>query len=146
MYDSLIDAVHAAEEQQISLGELALRTEAEEGLRSRDEIESGLQRALDVMRGAVDRGLVGDLFSVSGLVGGDAFKMARAKGPLAGTVFTDALASALAVQEVNAAMGVIVAAPTAGGAGVLPGVLLGLAKHRPLTDTQMVRALATAAD
>jgi len=57
-------------------------------------------------------------------------------------VFTDALASALAVQEVNAAMGVIVAAPTAGGAGVLPGVLLGIAKHRQTSDAEMIRALA----
>ena len=144
MYDSLGDAVVAAEAQQISLGELALRTEVSEGLRTRDEIERGLQRALEVMRGAVERGLVGDLFSVSGLVGGDAFKIAHAKGPLAGTVFTDALAAALAVQEVNAAMGVIVAAPTAGGAGVLPGVLFGLARHHPSSDAELVRALATA--
>ena len=144
MFDSLIDAVTAAEAQQLSLGELALRTEADEGLRSRDEVESGLRRALDVMRGAVERGLVGDLHSVSGLVGGDAEKLSRARGPLAGTVFTDALAAALAVQEVNAAMGVIVAAPTAGGAGVLPGVLLGIAKHRRSTDAEMIRALATA--
>jgi L-serine dehydratase len=77
-------------------------------------------------------------------VGGDADRLSRAKGPLAGTVFTDALAAALAVQEVNAAMGVIVAAPTAGGAGVLPGVLLGIAKHRRSTDSEMIRALATA--
>jgi L-serine dehydratase len=144
MYDSLLEAVTAAEEQHISLGELALRTEAGEGLRSREEVESGLRRALDVMRGAVERGLVGDLYSVSGLVGGDAFKLSQAKGPLAGSVFTDALASALAVQEVNAAMGVIVAAPTAGGAGVLPGVLLAIAKHQRTTDAEMVRALATA--
>ena len=144
MYESLLDAVQAAEEQRLSLGELALQTESAEGLRSRAEIESGLRRALHVMRGAVDRGLVGDLYSVSGLVGGDAFKMSKARGPLAGTVFTDALAAALAVQEVNAAMGVIVAAPTAGGAGVLPGVLLAIAKHRPTTDDEMVRALATA--
>lgn len=144
MFDSLIDAVRAAEAENISLGELALRVEAEEGLRSRDEIESGLHRALQVMRDAVDRGLVGDLHSVSGLVGGDAAKLSDAKGPLAGTVFTDALASALAVQEVNAAMGVIVAAPTAGGAGVLPGVLLGIAKHRRSSDGEMVLALASA--
>ena len=144
MFESLLDAVNAAEAQQLSLGELALRTEAEEGLRSRDEIESGLHRALDVMRGAVDRGLVGDLHSVSGLVGGDAEKLSHARGPLAGTVFTDALAAALAVQEVNAAMGVIVAAPTAGGAGVLPGVLLGIARHRQSTDAELIRALATA--
>jgi len=144
MFESLGEAVERAEADRISLGELALRTEAEDGLRSRAEIEGALRRALEVMRGAVERGLPGDLRSVSGLVGGDAARLAHARGPLAGTVFTDVLASALAVQEVNAAMGVIVAAPTAGGAGVLPGVLLGLARHRPVTDDMLVRALATA--
>jgi len=144
MFDSLNEAVDRAEAEKISLGELALRSEAEEGLRTRAEVEHALARALEVMRGAVERGLPGDLRSVSGLVGGDAARMAHAVGPLAGTVFTDVLAAALAVQEVNAAMGVIVAAPTAGGAGVLPGVLLGLAKHRQVTDNQLIRALATA--
>jgi L-serine dehydratase len=131
MYDSLAEAVELAEAQQISLGELALRTEASDGLKTRAEIESALKRALDVMRHAVARGLPGDLKSVSGLVGGDAAKMTRAAGPLAGTVFTDVIASALAVQEVNAA-------------SVLPGVLLGLARHRSVTDDQLIRALATA--
>jgi len=144
MFESLGDAVEQAEAQRLSLGELALRTEADDGLKTRPEIEAALQRALDVMRHAVARGLPGDLMSVSGLVGGDAARMTRGAGPLAGTVFTEVIASALAVQEVNAAMGVIVAAPTAGGAGVLPGVLLGLARHRPVTDDQLVRALATA--
>ncbi|HXW96399.1 MAG TPA: L-serine ammonia-lyase, iron-sulfur-dependent, subunit alpha [Gemmatimonadales bacterium] len=144
MFDSLTEAVERAESQEISLGELALRTEAEQGLRTRETIEAALTRALEVMRQAVKRGLPGDLRSVSGLVGGDAARLAHPAGPLAGTVFTDVLASALAVQEVNAAMGVIVAAPTAGGAGVLPGVLLGIAKHRQVSDAQMVAALATA--
>lgn len=144
MFDSLNEAVIRAEAEQISLGELALRTEAEDGLRTRLEIENALGRALEVMRQAVERGLPGDLISVSGLVGGDAARMTRAVGPLAASAFTDVLAAALAVQEVNAAMGVIVAAPTAGGAGVLPGVLLGLAKHRPVTDDQLIAALATA--
>lgn len=67
---------------------------------------SGLGRALHVMKGAVDRGLVGDLKSASGLVGGDAAKLAHGPpGPLAGTLFRDVLARALAVQEVNWAMG-----------------------------------------
>jgi len=48
------------------------------------------------------------------------------------------------VQEVNAAMGVIVAAPTAGGAGVLPAVLTGLADARGMDDARVVSALATA--
>jgi L-serine dehydratase len=144
MFESLVEAIEQAEAEKTSLGELALRTEAAEGLRSPAEIEHALLRALEVMRGAVTRGLEGDLRSVSGLVGGDAAKLARAVGPLRGTIFTDVLAAALAVQEVNAAMGVIVAAPTAGGAGVLPGVLLGLARNHPVTDAQLVRALATA--
>lgn len=144
MFDTLLDAVEAAEVEGISLGELALRTEATDGLRTREEVEAGLRRALDVMRGAVARGLEGDLRSVSGLVGGDAAKMAHARGPLANTAFTDAIAAALAVQEVNAAMGVIVAAPTAGGAGVLPGTLLGIANRHPVSDDALIRALATA--
>lgn len=144
MFESLDDLVQRAEQEGITLGELGLRLEAEAGLRTRDEVEAALTRALGVMRHAIARGLPGDLRSVSGLVGGDAALLTRPAGPLAGTVFTDVLASALAVQEVNAAMGVIVAAPTAGGAGVLPGVLLGLAKHRPVTDAALVRALATA--
>ena len=141
---ALADALAEAERDGISLGEVALRAEVDAGLRSRADVEAALTRALKVMRGAVDQGLPGDFKSVSGLVGGDANRMTHARGPLAGTVFTDAIARALAVQEVNAAMGVIVAAPTAGGAGVLPGVLLGLAGHRQVTDEALVRALATA--
>jgi L-serine dehydratase len=98
------------------------------------------------MRGAVSQGLVGDLYSASGLVGGDAAKLRTGPaGPLAGTPFRDILARALAVQEVNAAMGVIVAAPTAGGAGVLPAVLTGLATARQIDDERVIDALACAA-
>ncbi|MDQ2669878.1 MAG: L-serine ammonia-lyase, iron-sulfur-dependent, subunit alpha, partial [Gemmatimonadota bacterium] len=131
-------------QEGLTLGQLALRTEVAEGLRSPDEIAHALQRALDVMRGAVDRGSEGDIRSVSGLVGGDAARLREARGPLAGTVFIDVLRGALAVQEVNAAMGVIVAAPTAGGAGVLPGVLLGVGRRVGASDADLVRGLAAA--
>jgi L-serine dehydratase len=143
-FDALHDAVARASADGVSLGEIALRAEAEQGLRTREQVEASLQRALDVMRHAIGEGRKGDLRSVSGLVGGDAARLAHAKGPLGGTLFTEVLANALAVQEVNAAMGVIVAAPTAGGAGVLPGVLLGLASARQLDDATLVRGLAAA--
>jgi L-serine dehydratase len=144
MYESLVEAIERAEADRISLGELALRLEAAEGLRTRAQVEEALARALAVMRGAVARGLEGDLKSVSGLVGGDAAKMKRPRGPLSGTIFTEVIAAALAVQEVNAAMGVIVAAPTAGGAGVLPAVLLGIGQAKQLPDAVLVRGLAAA--
>ena len=145
MYRSLADAIRDAEAQQITLASLALATEAKDQARPVGEIRAALQRALDVMRGAVDKGMTGDLHSASGLVGGDAAKLRTGPaGPLAGTPFRDILARALAVQEVNAAMGVIVAAPTAGGAGVLPAVLTGLAQARGIGDEQVVDALAVA--
>jgi L-serine dehydratase len=145
MYRSLADAVRDATQRGITLGRLALEVEADDQGRPVEEIRNALRRALHVMQGAVDRGLVGDLKSTSGLVGGDAVKLVSGPpGPLAGTPFRDILARALAVQEVNAAMGVIVAAPTAGGAGVLPAVLTGLAAARNLSEDQVVDALATA--
>lgn len=145
MYKSLMTAVHDAEARGITLAQLALETEAEDQGRPVGEIRDVLGRALDVMEGAIERGLTGDLFSPSGLVGGDAAKLARGPaGPLSGTPFRDVLARALAVQEVNAAMGVIVAAPTAGGAGVLPAVLTGLAAARGISRDCVIDALATA--
>lgn len=145
MYRSLVEAIRDAEAQGKTLAQLALETEARDQGRPVQEIRHALRRALQVMRDAVERGMAGDLRSASGLVGGDAAKLRTGPaGPLSGTPFRDVLARALAVQEVNAAMGVIVAAPTAGGAGVLPAVLTGLAVGRGITDEQLVDALATA--
>ena len=145
MYRALADAIRDAEQQGITLARLALETEAKDQGRPVEDIRAALRRALDVMRGAVERGMVGDLHSASGLVGGDAAKLRDGPaGPLSGTPFRDVLARALAVQEVNAAMGVIVAAPTAGGAGVLPAVLTGLAQARGLSDDAVIDALAVA--
>jgi L-serine dehydratase len=145
MYKSLADAIRAATEQDTTLARVALEAEAKDQGRDIADIRAALARALAVMRDAIARGLAGDLRSASGLVGGDAARLREAGAtPLANTPFHDVLARALAVQEVNAAMGVIVAAPTAGGAGVLPAVLTGLADARGLPDRAVVDALATA--
>src|ERR671935_1898833 len=145
MYKALADAIRDAEAAGRTLGRLALETEARDQGRPVAEIRDALRRALLVMRGAVAQGMTGEMKSASGLVGGDAAKLRTGPpGPLAGTPFRDILARALAVQEINAAMGVIVAAPTAGGAGVLPAVLTGLADARGIGDEQLVDALATA--
>jgi L-serine dehydratase len=145
MYRALADAVRDAESQGKSLAQVALEAESRDQGRPVAEIREALGRALAVMRGAIEKGETGDLHSASGLVGGDAAKLRRGPdGPLAGTAFRDVLMRALAVQEVNAAMGVIVAAPTAGGAGVLPAVLTGLAAAKQVPDERVVDALATA--
>jgi L-serine dehydratase len=145
VYKALADAIRDAEASGRTLAETALALESRDQGRTVEDIRAALKRALAVMRNAVERGLEGDLRSASGLVGGDALLVAKSRaGPMSGTLFSDVLARALAVQEVNAAMGVIVAAPTAGGAGVLPAVLTGLARDRKIADEKVIDALATA--
>jgi L-serine dehydratase len=145
MYRSLATAIAAAEAENTTIAAVALKAESQDSGRTIDDIRAQLKRALDVMRDAIAKGEKGDLFSSSGLVGGDAAKLRTGPaGPLAGTVFRDVLMRALAVQEVNAAMGVIVAAPTAGGAGVLPAILTGLAASKNIGDEKLVDALACA--
>lgn len=145
MYRSLADAIRDAESRGVSLSTVALEAESADGGRTVADIRAALTRALHIMRGAIAQGADPDLRSASGLVGGDAAKLINGPaGPLAGTLFRDVLMRALAVQEVNACMGVIVAAPTAGGAGVLPAVLTGLAMARNIPDERVVDALATA--
>ncbi len=145
MYRSLADAIRDAEMRGVSLSTVALDAESADGGRTVADIRSALTRALHIMRGAIAQGADPDMRSASGLVGGDAAKLINGPaGPLAGTLFRDVLMRALAVQEVNACMGVIVAAPTAGGAGVLPAVLTGLAIARNIPDERVVDALATA--
>lgn len=145
MYTALHEAIADAEARGVTLAQVALELESRDQGREVAEIRAALARALAVMRHAVEQGLTGDLRSASGLVGGDAAKLRTGPaGPLAGTLFRDVLMRALAVQEVNAAMGVIVAAPTAGGAGVLPAVLLGLGSQQRASDDSLVDALATA--
>jgi L-serine dehydratase len=145
MYKALADAIRDAEARGQTLAQVALDAESNDQGRTVADIRAALGRALVVMRDAVGKGMTGDLRSASGLVGGDAAKLRTGpKGPLADTPFRDILARALAVQEVNAAMGVIVAAPTAGGAGVLPAVLTGLAAARKIPDDKVIDALACA--
>jgi len=145
VYKALAEAVSDAEARGVTLARVALDLESQDQGRSVEDIRAALARALSVMREAVEAGMTGAMRSNSGLVGGDAAKLVRSTdGPLAATPFHDILIRALAVQEVNASMGVIVAAPTAGGAGVLPAVLTGLASARRIGDERVIDALATA--
>jgi len=99
------------------------------------------------MKKAVKRGLTEDIKSVNGLVGGDA-KLLKSRyentGTASGSRMLKAVASAMAVLEVNAAMGQVVAAPTAGSCGIIPGVLLTVGDEFDIEDNELVKALFTA--
>jgi L-serine dehydratase len=137
--------VEAAEAKGISLGELALQSQAEFSHTTEESVVEGMIARLNVMRAAIARGLEGDQHSMSGMVGGDAKKvMARAPRSVTGSRVQMAVARALAVSEVNACMGCIVAAPTAGASGVLPAVVVTAGEAAGSSDRDMALALLAA--
>ncbi len=113
---------------------------------TRKQIRDEMCRNLVVMRESVQRGLSEKVESVSGLSGGEAMRLFKygKMNPFSGYNACRAAASAMAVVEVNASMGRIVAAPTAGASGILPGVLLESGRERGWTDEQLINGLFTA--
>lgn len=143
-YETFAELADAAEEHG-SLGAAALDREALETEGDPLAIRARMARSLGVMREAAAAGLTGEVRSRSGLVGGDAAKVAASHAGPVGGVFANAVATALAVAEMNASMGRIVAAPTGGASGVVPGVLLAIGTERRLDDDAIVDALFAAA-
>ncbi len=111
------------------------------------EVDKKLETALSIMKNAATRPLTNPAKSIGGLIGGEAKQVAK-HGTLAssvcGSMLSKAISYSMAVLEINASMGLIVAAPTAGSAGVLPGVLLALQEEKQLTDDDLYRGLLNA--
>lgn len=130
-----------------SIGKITMLYEEEISEKSGQEIREKMMVNLNVMREAVKNGLTGGIRSVSGLTGGDAKKLheyAEKGRSLSGETMTMAVAGAMAVSEVNASMGRIVAAPTAGSCGIIPGALLAAAEVLKSKDEEIIEALFTA--
>ncbi|HSQ21695.1 MAG TPA: L-serine ammonia-lyase, iron-sulfur-dependent, subunit alpha, partial [Coriobacteriia bacterium] len=120
-YATFAELAHAAETSG-SLGAAALAREAEDSGADVAGLLERMDRELAVMEEAVASGLGERERSRSGLTGGDAALIAAGPG-IAGTLFRQVIAEAVAVGETNARMGRVVAAPTAGASGIVPGVL-----------------------
>ncbi len=144
-FRTIAELVEVAETEGLKISEVMVRQESEVMNRSRDEIWAEMGGHLDVMEQAVERGLTEDIRSKSGLSGGDAKRIQEYKknAPvlLSGETILDAVSSATAVSEVNAAMGIIVATPTAGACGILPGTLFTTAKKINADRDTMIAGL-----
>lgn len=148
MYQSVKDLVQTAETQRKPLSELVIAAECHESGLKREEVWQRMRANLLTMRAAIKQGENGlGVRSKTGLTGGEAIKLKkyRAKGKtLSGDVMMAAVENAIATNEVNAAMGVICATPTAGSSGTLPGALFMLEQRLGLNEDQMIRFLFTA--
>ena len=146
-YDSIADLVSAAEKENVRISDLVIKEQAEARECSVEEMYNKMHKSFKVMIEAVEKGIVKDSRSVSGLTGGSAWKMREqvaAGKNICGPVFGNAMIMALAVSETNACMGKIVAAPTAGSCGILPAAILSVMDDRKIPEKDVVMSMFTA--
>ena len=147
MYRSIAELVTLADKNNQTISQLVLADQAAKLEIPECEVLSRMKQNLDVMRRSAEQGLKPGLKSVSGLTGGDGYKahIYAAKGEtLGGSFCAQAMSLAIAIQEYNAAMGKIVAAPTAGSCGILPAGVITMMQQRGIGEDAAVMALITA--
>ena len=133
-------------ENGMPISEVMINREMQLGGLRRETILDHIEGVLRVMNTAVDRPIADPVRSMGGLIGGEASKLngLDESKAICGPVIHRAIINALAVAETNASMGVIVAAPTAGSAGVLPAVLMSLYESYDIDLDAMRRGLINA--
>lgn len=134
-------------EEGIKLSEYALRCEMKSKNLSKEEVLEKLSKTLEVMKKSSSKGREEEVYSLSGLIGGDAFKLQKYLE--SGKSFTGngailAMATAISSSEVNASMGKIIACPTAGSCGILPAVMLTAKERLNLQDEDLLYGLLAA--
>ena len=146
-FTNAADLLRICVDEGISLGEAMVRREtAVSGMSSR-EVRERLAHSLSIMKNAAAAALSAPQKTMGGLIGGEAMALEgrRAAGEaVCGSLLARSVAIAMGTLEVNASMGLIVAAPTAGSCGVLPGALLAQAEEYGYSDDELIDALLTA--
>ncbi|WP_028234616.1 L-serine ammonia-lyase, iron-sulfur-dependent, subunit alpha [Pseudobutyrivibrio sp. MD2005] len=135
------------EKKGLTISEIMKLRECSQFETTEDEIVYKMQHAWEIMKESAIGPTKNAVKSMGGLIGGEAKKLNehRIKGKnIIGSVMGKAIAYSMAVLEVNASMGLIVAAPTAGSSGVLPGVLLALQEEYKISDDRIIDGLFNA--
>lgn len=138
------------EERKLCISDVMRRREIEEGEITGEICDARMKKAYEIMRESARGPIKKPGRSMGGLLGGEAkmlsdWQQGDGQGKsLCGSVLGRAVAYAMAVLETNASMGLIVAAPTAGSSGIVPGVLLALEEQFHFTEAEMIQALYNA--
>ncbi len=134
-------------EHNLLISDVMRQREITCGSMTNEQIDARLKEILTIMKNAAHTPLETPTRSIGGLIGGEAkktYEFSQTDNNLCGSFLSRAISYSMAVLEVNATMGLIVAAPTAGSAGVLPGVLLALQEDRNLSDEAICSAIVHA--
>lgn len=145
LFDSFVGWKSHCEKNQISLHQAVLDYEISQKNGVEEEIWMGLQRAYDVMKDAVETGITEDMTSRSGMINNGAKKVYNHPLAILSIDFQRMISRALAAKEVNSCMGRVVAAPTAGASGILPGVLYTLQEIHGFSDRKILEGLLVGA-
>lgn len=131
------------EANQQSISEVMLQREVVLFHTTVDKAKERMAHAYDIMKHAASRALKENLVSMGGLIGGESKRLFAHAGKesVCGELMSHAISYAVGVLEVNASMGLIVAAPTAGSSGVIPGAFIAVQEHFKLSEEQMIKAL-----
>jgi L-serine dehydratase len=124
-----------------NLFQAVLEYESEQKNRTEEEIWNGLQHAWEVMKDAVQTGLTENMTSRSGMINNGAKKVFNHPVSVLSPQFQQLISRALAAKEVNSCMGRIVAAPTAGASGIMPGVLYTIQDIHQLDDRVILEGM-----
>lgn len=146
-YSSLASIIRAAGQNGRPVSAMVLSQQAQQLEQSEEEVYQRMEATYRVMAECIEPGCDPKLRSTSGLTGGNAYKMREVVSggrSLTGSMMAGALYRALAVSELNASMGRIVAAPTAGSCGILPAAVLTMQAERNLPERACVMSLFTA--
>lgn len=146
-FDTLKEIIDFANKSNKTISEVTLTQSATDMEISEEEVYNIMYNNLQVMKEAIENGLQEGLKSISGLTGGMAYKMKKSVDDnknFSGSLMGEIIYSALATTEVNASMGKIVAAPTAGSCGILPACLITIQKHFGISDEKIVMAMINA--
>lgn len=144
-FNSIEELVRAAKAQNTSIGHIVLTSQAQELEESEETLMARMGERLDVMLRSAEKGMEPALRSTSGLTGGDAHKLFERENSIMGHFMARATARAIAIAEYNAAMGKIVAAPTAGSCGIMPGCLIALMEDKGISRENIILSMFTAA-
>lgn len=146
-YNSVQDLACQAINEEKNISDIVLNDQAKQMDISIEEVYKTMLNTFHVMNNSVHDGMQPHIKSASGLSGGSAHKMKTvvdSGNSICGEFFGNVLAKALAVSELNACMGKIVACPTAGSCGIVPAVLLTFQEQKNIPDAKVVMSLLTA--
>ncbi|MDD3362291.1 MAG: L-serine ammonia-lyase, iron-sulfur-dependent, subunit alpha [Hespellia sp.] len=143
-FTNAAELLEQCEKQQLSISEVMEEREMTVGEASRQTINERMARVIQIMEKSTHHPIEHAQKSIGGLIGGEAKLIdlyAKERAPICGMTLSKAIAYAMAVLEVNATMGLIVAAPTAGSSGVVPGALIAIQEAYQLSQEELQRGL-----